>query len=174
MCPRPSATRSRVWNTRTEARTRSKSPSTARRTRLRYTKRDERQRPARDSAQRKRSRGKMIQEPRCRTRCQDSDPATASRRGASARLGAAASARLGLLQGDPAAAGADLDEVQQVGERGPMRLHLADVHLHRARLFFREDRDEAREELKKARALIERCGYHRRDEELRDAEAVIT
>jgi hypothetical protein len=76
-------------------------------------------------------------------------------------------------QGDPAAARADLDEVQQIAERGPMRLFLADVHLHRARLFFRENRDEARQELKNARALIERCGYHRRDEELRDAEAVI-
>jgi len=80
---------------------------------------------------------------------------------------------LRVLQGDLAAARADLDEAQQIAERGPMRLHLADVHLHRARLFFRENREEAREELKKARALIERCGYHRRDEELRDAEAVI-
>lgn len=80
---------------------------------------------------------------------------------------------LRAVQGDPTAARTDLDEAQQLAERGPMRLHLADVHLHRARLFFRENRDEAREELKKARALIERCGYHRRDEELRDAEAVI-
>lgn len=80
---------------------------------------------------------------------------------------------LRAVQGDPTAAGADLDEAEQIAERGPMRLHLADIHLHRARLFFRENRDEAREELKKARALIERCGYHRRDEELRDAEAVI-
>lgn len=80
---------------------------------------------------------------------------------------------LRTLQGDPAAARADLGEAQQLAERGPMRLHLADVHLHRARLFFRENRDEAREELAKARALIERCGYHRRDEELRDAEKVI-
>jgi len=80
---------------------------------------------------------------------------------------------LRALQGDLAAARADLDEAQQLAERGPMRLHLADVHLHRARLFFRENRDEAREELKKARALIDRCGYHRRDEELRDAENVI-
>jgi hypothetical protein len=63
--------------------------------------------------------------------------------------------------------------VQQIAERGPMRLFLADVHLYRARLFFRENRAEAREELQKARVLIERCGYHRRDEELRDAEAVI-
>jgi hypothetical protein len=46
-----------------------------------------------------------------------------------------------------------------------VRLHLADVHLHRARLF----RD--REELAKARALIEECGYWRRREELADAEA---
>ena len=80
---------------------------------------------------------------------------------------------LRAVRSDPAAARADLDEAQQFAERGPMRLHLADVHLHRARLFFRENREEAREELKKARALIERCGYHRRDEELRDAEAVI-
>ncbi len=80
---------------------------------------------------------------------------------------------LRAAQGDPAAARADLDEAQQLAERGPMRLHLADVHLHRARLFFREDRDHAREELKKARALIERCGYRRRDEELRDAEEAI-
>jgi tetratricopeptide (TPR) repeat protein len=78
-----------------------------------------------------------------------------------------------VLQGNPAAARTDLDDAQQLAERGPMRLFLADVHLHRARLFFRENRDEAREELQKARALIERCGYHRRDEELRDAEKVI-
>jgi ATP/maltotriose-dependent transcriptional regulator MalT len=76
-------------------------------------------------------------------------------------------------QGDAAAARADLDEAQQLAERGPMQLYLADVHIYRARLFFRENRNEAREELKKARALVERCGYHRRDEELRDAEAVI-
>lgn len=80
---------------------------------------------------------------------------------------------LRAMQGNPTTARADLDEAQQLAERGPMRLFLADVHLHRARLFFRENRDEARDELKKARALIERCGYHRRDEELRDAEAVI-
>jgi tetratricopeptide (TPR) repeat protein len=80
---------------------------------------------------------------------------------------------LRAVQGDPTAARADLDEAQQIAERGPMRLHLADVHLYRARLFFRENREEARAELSKARALIERCGYHRRDEELRDAEAVI-
>ncbi len=45
-----------------------------------------------------------------------------------------------------------------------MRLHMADIHLFRARLF----RDK--EELVKARAMIERCGYWRRKEELEDAE----
>ncbi len=74
---------------------------------------------------------------------------------------------LRAFQGDFVASRADLDEAQQIAERGPMRLHLADIHLHRARLF----RD--RKELQKARALIERCGYHRRDEELRDAEQAL-
>ena len=46
-----------------------------------------------------------------------------------------------------------------------MRLHMADVQLHRARLF----RD--REALAHARELITQCGYHRRDEELTDAES---
>ena len=59
---------------------------------------------------------------------------------------------------------ADLDEAWQIAERGSMKLHMADVHLHRARLF----RDK--ESLGKARTLIEACGYHRRDEELADAE----
>ncbi|MBI4662778.1 MAG: adenylate/guanylate cyclase domain-containing protein [Verrucomicrobia bacterium] len=45
-----------------------------------------------------------------------------------------------------------------------MRLSQADVHLHRARLF----RDK--EELKRARALIEQCDYWHRKQELEDAE----
>jgi hypothetical protein len=57
-----------------------------------------------------------------------------------------------------------LTEAQAIAERGGMKLHLADVHLHRGRLF----RDK--EELKKARALIEQCGYWRRKAELEDAE----
>src|SRR5687768_13172587 len=39
------------------------------------------------------------------------------------------------LEGNTDGARADLDEAQQIAECGPMRLHLADVHLHRARLF---------------------------------------
>ena len=54
------------------------------------------------------------------------------------------------VEDDAAAASRTLAEAQQIAERGPMPLFLADVHLHRARLF----RDKA--ELAKARALIEK------------------
>ena len=73
-----------------------------------------------------------------------------------------------------------LDEARQIAERGPMPLHLADVHLHRARLFGRLTEEvrrmkfpdiDPKAELKKARDLIEHHGYWRRKEELEDAEA---
>lgn len=60
-----------------------------------------------------------------------------------------------------------MPEALEIAERGAMKLHMADVHLHRARLF----RDKG--ELGKARALIEECGYWRRREELEDAEKAI-
>jgi tetratricopeptide (TPR) repeat protein len=94
----------------------------------------------------------------------------------------------------------DLDEVEEIAEPGPMRLHLCDMALERARLAFArieafaplnglvddsppkpappgpEERaklaQEARVKLATARELIERCGYHRRDEELAELEAV--
>lgn len=69
------------------------------------------------------------------------------------------------IVGDAAAAWGYLDEAQQIAERGPMPLYLADVHLHRARLF------HDKVELQRARALIEKHGYWRRKEELEDAEA---
>ena len=71
---------------------------------------------------------------------------------------------LRFLKDDPVGARADLDEAWQIAERGSMRLFMADIHLHRARLF----RDKG--ELAKARAMIERCKYWRRKEELEDAE----
>ncbi|MEM9605330.1 MAG: hypothetical protein AAGA11_20880, partial [Pseudomonadota bacterium] len=58
-----------------------------------------------------------------------------------------------------------LSEAQQIAERGPMPLFLADNHLTRARLF----RD--REALGKAATLIREHGYGRRLPELADAEA---
>ncbi|MEY2633647.1 MAG: hypothetical protein RIR00_2301 [Pseudomonadota bacterium] len=59
---------------------------------------------------------------------------------------------------------ADLDEAQRIAERGNMKLHQADIALHRARLF------ADREALTKARTLIEECKYFRRLPELADAE----
>ncbi|HSL81703.1 MAG TPA: hypothetical protein VLF66_02950, partial [Thermoanaerobaculia bacterium] len=67
--------------------------------------------------------------------------------------------------GDPDGARADLDEAQEIAERGPMPLHLADVHLYRARLF------HDRTALAEARRLVEKHGYGRRREELADLEA---
>jgi tetratricopeptide (TPR) repeat protein len=85
------------------------------------------------------------------------------------------------LAGDADGARADLDEAWEIAERGPMRLHMTDTHLYRARLFhgmapYPWDKDEEgkprgpKDDLADARKLIEQCGYHRRDEELADAE----
>jgi hypothetical protein len=74
----------------------------------------------------------------------------------------------------------DLDEAWAIAERGPMRLFLADIHLHRARLFGPHVRGALGEpypwesptaDLAAARQLIEKHGYWRRKEELEDAEA---
>lgn len=61
----------------------------------------------------------------------------------------------------------DLEEAWYIACAGDMRLHMADILLHRARLF----RDS--EALKQAADLIEETGYHRRDEELADARQVM-
>lgn len=89
----------------------------------------------------------------------------------------------------PESAQADLDEVWEIAERGPMRLHMADILLTRCRLFgaqkseVRSQKPEANVEkypwespeadLAAARKLIEQCGYWRRKEELEDAEKAI-
>jgi hypothetical protein len=71
------------------------------------------------------------------------------------------------LSAQPDEARRCLAEAQQIAERGPMPLYLADVHLYRARLF----RDKA--ELAKAAQLIRDLGYGRRYDELADAEAAL-
>ena len=80
-------------------------------------------------------------------------------------------AHLRHILNDPAGAEADLAEVQRIAARGNMRLHLADYHLHHARLF--PDGPDARDHLKQARALIEQCEYFRRLPELEDAERAV-
>ncbi|MGB0722918.1 MAG: DUF4062 domain-containing protein [Gammaproteobacteria bacterium] len=74
--------------------------------------------------------------------------------------------------GDTAGAHADLADAQRIAARGGMRLHLADLHLTRARLF-PEPRAAAHAELRQARALIEACEYRRRVPELEAAEAAL-
>jgi tetratricopeptide (TPR) repeat protein len=81
-----------------------------------------------------------------------------------------------VFEDNAAGARADLDEAWDIAERGPMRLHLADIHLYRARLFFREKPypwKSPQDDLAAAEKLINHCGYHRRDEELADAKAAI-
>ncbi|MSP39140.1 MAG: hypothetical protein EXR70_11670 [Deltaproteobacteria bacterium] len=71
---------------------------------------------------------------------------------------------------------ADLDETWEIAERGPMPLYMADIHLHRVRLFFREANypwESPQKDLAEARRLIEKHGYLRRMEELEDAERAI-
>jgi hypothetical protein len=76
----------------------------------------------------------------------------------------------------PESAQEDLDEAWEIAERGPMRLFMVDIHLYRARLFFREAKypwESPADDLKAAEELVNKCGYHRRDEELADAKRSI-
>ncbi|MEO8382804.1 MAG: hypothetical protein ABI779_24310 [Acidobacteriota bacterium] len=73
----------------------------------------------------------------------------------------------------PESAQGDLDEAWEIAERGPMPLFLADIHLYRARLFFREAQypwQSPQHDLAEAHRLIFKHGYLRRKEELEDAE----
>jgi hypothetical protein len=70
----------------------------------------------------------------------------------------------------------DLDEAWEIAERGPMPLFQADIHLYRARLFFRDATypwQSPQHDLAEARRLIFKHGYLRRKEELEDAEAAL-
>jgi tetratricopeptide (TPR) repeat protein len=104
--------------------------------------------------------------------------------------------------GDWEGAARDLDEVEEIADPGPMKLFLCDMALERARLAFAKieafaplngmlEKDnpprptvpspegiaqlkaEAGKQLKTAAEYIEKCGYHRRDEELAELQAVL-
>ncbi len=65
----------------------------------------------------------------------------------------------------------DLAEVLRIATRGEMGLHLADYHLESARLHLAQNsHDKAREHWAKAKEMIERMGYHRRDKEVNELE----
>ena len=76
----------------------------------------------------------------------------------------------------PESAQEELDEALQIAERGPMKLLLADTHLHRTRLFFGEKKypwESPAADLAAAEKLINACGYHRREEELAEAKKAL-
>ena len=66
----------------------------------------------------------------------------------------------------------DLSEVFRIANRSGMGLHLADYHLESARLqLAKAERETASAHLVKAKEMIERMGYHRRDKEVAELEA---
>jgi tetratricopeptide (TPR) repeat protein len=80
--------------------------------------------------------------------------------------GLLARAELHRFTGDCARAERDLAEALRIAARGGMGLHLADCHLESARLQLAQgNKDKAREDFATAKAMIERMGYHRRDNE---------
>jgi hypothetical protein len=63
----------------------------------------------------------------------------------------------------------DLDEAWDIASRGPMRLHQADIHLHRARFFHHLDPypwTSPAEDLVAVQHLIDECQYRRRQPQL--------
>nr|VFK13748.1 MAG: hypothetical protein BECKLFY1418C_GA0070996_100434 [Candidatus Kentron sp. LFY] len=86
---------------------------------------------------------------------------------------------LRFFLGDRVGSSTDLEEAWDIAERGPMPLFMADILLGRARLFPEANREglahwgTPRDELREARRLIEKHGYHLRDRELADVEAVL-
>ncbi len=86
----------------------------------------------------------------------------------------------------PDSAQTDLDEAWEIASRGSMKLHLADIHLYRARLFGSRESgvgswqesekypwESPAADLAAAEKLINECGYGRRKEELADAKRAI-
>jgi hypothetical protein len=64
----------------------------------------------------------------------------------------------------------DLDEAFAIATRGGMRLHEADCHLEYARWYLaaRDNKEQARASLARAKQMIEEMGYHRRDREVEE------
>jgi len=88
--------------------------------------------------------------------------------------GLLARAELHRVRGDFTKAQQDLNEAMTIAERGGMGLHKADSHLEYARLYLAMDKKEdARDNLDIAREMIEKMGYHRRDGEVEEMEAML-
>jgi tetratricopeptide (TPR) repeat protein len=89
--------------------------------------------------------------------------------------GLIARAELFSLTRDFSHARTDLDEAMSITERGKMQLHEADCHLGYARLYLAEgEKEKARVSWEKAKEMIERMGYHRRDKDVVEIERQIS
>ena len=83
--------------------------------------------------------------------------------------GLLARAELHRFTGDYGRAERDLSEVLRIAKRCEMGLHLADYHLESARLQLAQgNKDKGREHWATAKEMIERMGYHRRDNEVNE------
>lgn len=68
----------------------------------------------------------------------------------------------------------DLDEAMTIAERSEMGLHRADCRLGYARLYLAMgDKEKARGEMAAAKEMIGKMGYHRRDKEVNELEALL-
>jgi tetratricopeptide (TPR) repeat protein len=83
--------------------------------------------------------------------------------------GLLACAELYRFRGEYKRAESDLAEALRIATRGGMGLHLADCHLESSRLHLAQgNQGKAREYLVTAKDMIERMGYHRRDNEVNE------
>jgi tetratricopeptide (TPR) repeat protein len=88
--------------------------------------------------------------------------------------GLLARAELYILQSEFERAQHDIEEAMTIAERGEMGQHQADCHLEYARLYLAmRETNKAREHLAIAREMIEQMGYHRRDHEVKELEAML-
>jgi tetratricopeptide (TPR) repeat protein len=88
--------------------------------------------------------------------------------------GLLARAELYRVKGEFNKAQHDIEEAMTIAERGEMGLHQADCHLEYARLYLAmRETDKAREHLAIAKKMIEQRGYHRRDREVKELEAML-
>ena len=88
--------------------------------------------------------------------------------------GLLARAELYRAQGEFDKAQRDLDEAMTIAERGEMGLHQANCHLGYARLYLAMGRNEdASKCLDTAREMVDEMGYHRRDREMEELEAML-
>lgn len=64
-----------------------------------------------------------------------------------------------------------LNEALEIAELGSMKLYLADYHLEAGRLHLAEKKiPEAKKHFNIAKEMIDKMGYHRRDQEVIDVD----